>query len=253
MIMKKGLVLSGGGHRGVAHAGALQAMKEFELFPDEVSGSSAGAIVGAMYCAGYEPEDILSMFKEIKLFTFSTFARSKAGFVNSDVFRNYLIKYFPDNSFEKLERKLFVTATSLITGQKKVFSDGDLISSVLASAAVPGVFTPVEIDNDLYTDGGIIDNFPCKPLENRVDEMYGVYVCPLKEMNKNDFKRTIDVINRAVNLKMHDRSLKKFKYCKWVIAPQELESYHLFQASQADAIFEIGYREALKILKLQYS
>ena len=76
-----GLVLSGGGHRGVAHAGALKAMMERGIEYDVLSGVSAGSTVAAMYAAGYGPQDILDLFRKVKLFSFSTFARRGAGFV----------------------------------------------------------------------------------------------------------------------------------------------------------------------------
>lgn len=241
---KTGLVLSGGGHRGVAHAGALKAMQESGFEADVISGVSAGAIVGAMYAANYSPEDIVELFKKIKLFSISTFARRGAGFVSTHAFHQILLEYFPEDSFESLSKELHVTVANLITAKKKVFSSGRLIPAILASSAVPGVFTPVEIDGQLYTDGGVLDNFPVKPLRNRVNEIYGVYVCPLKEMKITDFKRSYDVVNRALHLKMHSLSLNKFKECKKVVYPSMLCNYHLFQSGQVDTIYGIGYDAA---------
>ena len=243
-----GLVLSGGGHRGVAHAGALKAMQERGIEPEVISGVSAGAIVGAMYAANYAPEDIVDLFKKIKLFSISTFARRGAGFVSSAAFHNILLDYFPENNFSSLSKELHITVADLITARRKVFSSGELIPAILASSAVPGVFTPIEIDGHLYTDGGILDNFPVKPLRKKVDEMIGIYVCPLKEMQISDFKRSYDVMNRALHLKMHSLSLDKFKECKTLICPQELCNYHLFQSGQVDTIYKIGYDAAVAVL-----
>jgi NTE family protein len=119
---------------------------------------------------------------------------------------------------------------------------------LLASSAVPGVFTPVEIGDGLYTDGGVLDNFPVKPLRRLDYTIYGSYVCPLKKMLPSDFRRSLDVVNRAVHLKMHSLSLNKFKECEKVVAPYDLTAYHLFQSGQVDRIFEIGYEEAIKVL-----
>ncbi len=249
-MYKTGLVLSGGGHRGVAHAGALAAMEERGIEPDVISGVSAGAIVGAMYAANYSPRDILELFQKIKLFSVANFARRKAGFVDSEAFHKILLDYFPENSFESLSKELHVTAADLLTGATKVFSKGPLIPAILASSAVPGVFTPVEINGSLYTDGGIMDNFPIKPLRKRALEIYGIYVCPLKTMKLIDFKRSYDVVNRALHLKMHTLSVNKFKECKAIIYPEQLCNYHLFQSSQVDTIFKIGYEEAVRSLDL---
>ncbi len=242
------LVLSGGGHRGAAHLGVLKAMEELGLEMHAYSGSSAGAIVGALAAAGYNVEDSLALFKTIRLFSVSNFARKKAGFVNSEVFHNILLEFFPDDSFEKLKKPLFVTASDLISATVKVFKKGPLIPALLASSAVPGVFTPVQIDDALYTDGGVLDNFPIKPLRRGDYDIYGSYVCPLKKMELTDFRRSLDVVNRAIHLKMHSLSLNKFKECKKVIAPYDLTTYHLFQSGQVEKIYEIGYLEAIKVL-----
>ncbi|MGB5980638.1 MAG: patatin-like phospholipase family protein [Nonlabens sp.] len=249
--VRRGLVLSGGGHRGVAHAGALKAMQEQGFEADKISGVSAGAIVGAMYAANYSPEDILDLFKKIKLFSFSTFARRGAGLVSTQAFHNILLDYFPDDSFESLSKELHITAANLITARKKVFKSGRLIPAILASSAVPGVFTPIEIDGQLYTDGGILDNFPVKPLRKKVDEIHGIYVCPLKEMKITDFKRSYDVVNRAMHLKMHSLSLNKFKECETVVYPQELCNYHLFQSGQVDTIYRLGYEAAQTVFQIK--
>ncbi|MGB3592328.1 MAG: patatin-like phospholipase family protein [Nonlabens sp.] len=243
-----GMVLSGGGHRGAAHLGILKALGERNIAIDVYSGSSAGSLVGALMAAGHSIDDALNLFKRSRLFSITNFARNKAGFVNSDVFHKLLIEYFPANSFEALEKPLFVTASNLITAKTKVFKSGELIPALLASSAVPGVFTPVEVGGKLYTDGGILDNFPIKPLRNKDLNIYGSYVCPLKDMQAVDFKRSFDVMNRALHLKMHSLSLNKFKECRSIFMPMDLTSYHLFQSGQIDKIFEIGYNEAVSVL-----
>lgn len=242
------LVLSGGGHRGAAHLGVLKALHELNIPVQVISGSSAGAIVGAMQAAGHTVQDTLELFKSTRLFSFSTYGRKKAGLVNSDVFYKLFLEYFPADSFEALDKPLFVTASNLVTAQTKVFKKGPLIAALLASSAVPGVFSPVEINGRLYTDGGILDNFPVRPARALGLPIIGSYVCPLKEMEVSDFKRSLDVVNRAMLLKMHALSLNKFKECRKVIVPTALSSYHLFQSGQVDRIFELGYEEALKVL-----
>ncbi|MEL6917683.1 MAG: patatin-like phospholipase family protein, partial [Bacteroidota bacterium] len=156
---KIGLVLSGGGHRGVAHAGAIKALEEYGISPNLISGSSAGALVGALYAADYKPEEMIKVFKNLKIFNISRYARKKPGFVDTNSFHGFLAAYFPENSFKFKKKELFITATDLVNAKIKVFTQGNLINSILASASFPGVFTPMSIDNCLYADGGILDNF----------------------------------------------------------------------------------------------
>ena len=249
MKPKIGIVLSGGGHRGAAHAGILKAMEEFDLQPDVLSGSSAGAVVAALYAAGHSPETILEAFKSIKLFSMSYFARRKAGFFDSDRFEKFLSSYFPKTTFEDLDKGLKVTATDLIKGEIRVFDTGEVIPAVLASAAVPGIFTPVEIGGSLYADGGVLDNFPVTPLQENTIDIYGSYVCPLKALTVKDFKHSYNVADRALQLMMHNNSVQKFKDCKLVFSSESLESFGLFKTGQTDRIYQIGYDTASRSLE----
>lgn len=245
-----GLVLSGGGYRGIAHAGAIKAFEEAGIFPNHISGSSAGAIVGALYAAGYSPEKILRFFKEVKIFEFNRFARNKPGWVDTETFRSLLSSYFFENNFIHLNKKLFVTTTDLLSGKTKVFDSGLLADALLASASFPGVFSPVTIENGFYADGGILDNFPIAPVQN-CSSIYGVYVSPISTMKTAEFKHSYDVINRALHLRMNAASKAKFSACDIVVYPDELSKYNLFNAKYADELFEIGYVQTKYALQLK--
>jgi len=243
-----GLVLSGGGYRGVAHAGAIKALEEFNIVPDCISGTSAGALAGALYAANYSPEEILAVFKKVKIFGVTRYARNKPGWVDTDTFRDFLSQYFPKDSFSALHKSLYVTSTDLLNGHVKVFHSGQLIAPLLASASFPGIFSPVKIGSGLYSDGGILDNFPVSPIEN-TGEIYGVYANPVMKMEMDEFKHSYDVVNRAFQLRMHKSSLKKFSKCDLVINPLELSGYRLFNSNHADELFEIGYRHTYAALQ----
>ncbi|MFT4521809.1 MAG: NTE family protein, partial [Bacteroidia bacterium] len=192
-----GLVLSGGGLKGAAHVGVLEAMQEFGLEATYISGASAGAIAGAFYAAGHSPDNLLKFFKDFSLFHFSRLTRRKAGFLDSEKFYKDLEKYFPTDSFEVLNKELYITATNLVEGTSKVFTSGELIRPILASAAFPGIFSPVIIGNEIYADGGILNNFPLEPVRGKCDLIIGVDVSPLKKPNIQDFKYAHRVMQRA--------------------------------------------------------
>ena len=159
-----GLVLSGGGVRGVAHIGVIKALIEHDIEPDIVSGSSAGAVVGALYCNGYSPEQMMEFFKLTPLFHINKFAFSKPGFIDTDKFYPNFKKYFSHDDFSQLKKKLLVTTVDMCKGVLKVFESGQLIKPLLASSAFPGLFSPVDMNNIIYADGGILDNFPIEPI-----------------------------------------------------------------------------------------
>lgn len=250
---KIGLVLSGGGFKGVAHIGAIKALEEMGITASHISGTSAGAIVGALYASGATPEEILRLFKKTSLFNISKLTRKKAGFLDSEKFENDLKPFFSENSFEALQKKLFITATNLVEGTTKVFNSGKVIKPLLASAAVPGVFTPIIIDGELYADGGILDNFPIKRLQKKCDLIIGVDVSPLKKPKITDLKTSFSVMQRAYYLRAMPSSEVKFKKCDIIIHPTELVNHGLFSSAGLNKVYDLGYKEAKKQIDLYYT
>ncbi|WKX76889.1 patatin-like phospholipase family protein [Zobellia laminariae] len=132
--MNIGLVLSGGGIRGVAHIGAIKALEEHGIFPTHIAGTSAGAVVGALYASGASWAEILHFFKTIPLFRTQNYARSKPYFFDTEKYYENFKKFFPVDDFSALKKPLYVTATDIIRGTLKVFHKGQVIRPVLASA-----------------------------------------------------------------------------------------------------------------------
>lgn len=237
-----GLVLSGGGVRGIAHIGALKAMEDMGIHPTHIAGTSAGAIVGALYAEGHSCEEILKFFKTVDLFSFNTYALRKPGFVDSDKLFGVLKNYIPHDTFEGLKKRLFITGTDILEGTAKIFHEGPLIKAILASAAYPGVFTPVNIEGKYYVDGGILNNFPVDAIQQYCDMIIGVYVNPFEKLEIGDLKHSYNVMDRALHIKMKDGLLSKFKACDLLISPNALSDYGTFSFKNADIIFELGYK-----------
>ncbi|NRD24186.1 patatin-like phospholipase family protein [Winogradskyella litoriviva] len=247
--MNIGLVLSGGGARGAAHIGVIKALEEEGIFPTHISGSSAGAIVGGLYAAGVSWSEILRFFKTITIFSAYRYARNKPGFINSVNFYDDLKAFFPRDNFDALEKPLFVTAANIVEGTSKIFSEGELIKPIIASASFPGVFTPTEINGDYYVDGGTLNNFPTEPLISICDKIIGVNVSPLKKVAIKDLKHTYSIVERAYKIKLAAESINKFKDCDIVVNPQELVKFSTFNMNNIDTIFNLGYTKAKIILE----
>lgn len=243
-----GLVLSGGGVRGIAHIGAIKALLENNIVPDVVSGSSAGAIVGALYCSGKTPEQMMEFFKEIPLFSLNRFAFSKPGFIDTDKFYGDFKKYLGHDAFDDLKRKLYVSTVDLCNGHLTVFESGELIRPLLASSAFPGLFSPVEIAKGFYADGGILDNFPIAPIATSCKFLIGIHASPLCLIHPEKLKYSVNVLERAIRINYSKRSLVKFEQCQLLIKPDALEKYGLLDVGKMDEIYEIGYNAALEII-----
>lgn len=243
-----GLVLSGGGIRGMAHIGLLKAMQERDIKANYVAGSSVGALVGALYANGNSIEDMLGFFRETPLFKYDFFAINKPGFIDTERYFKLFKGYFPENSFESLEKQLFVVATDLLKGDEKVFSEGELIRPLLASAALPPVFSPVEINKVLYSDGGVMNNFPKEYVDDKADFIIGSNVSIAGEVNKKAIRNSILLAGRVTGLMIYASSHRKLLECDVHIEPKELEGIGVLDKKGIEKAFAIGYAHGSKAL-----
>ncbi len=174
-----GLALGGGGVRGLAHIPVLEALDELNLRPAIVSGTSMGAIVGALYASGYRGREIRQLVEEhritrddglkdllakkstlLKWVSAIHVAWTGSGLLRADGFLHYLIQRMGVTQFEDLQIPLRVTATDFYTGECVVFDQGPLRPALEASMAIPGIFVPVEHEGRVLVDGGISNNLP---------------------------------------------------------------------------------------------
>lgn len=244
-----GLILSGGGSKGIAHAGVLKFLDEQGIKPTHIAGTSSGAIVSSLYAWGKKPEEILEFFKSIYFFHWRHFTFRKAGFIDSEAFRDYFISIFKDATLGDMPYKMHLTATDLVSGKLKIFgSETKIADAVLASSAFPGIISPYVIDGKIYSDGGIINHFPTDVLQGRCDKLIGVYVSPIQKIKAEDLKTIKSVTARAYDLLSANSNMQKFTLCDWVVSPEELALYSTFETNKAkmDEIFLIGYEAAKK-------
>lgn len=244
-----GLIFSGGGSKGIAHAGVLKFLNEIGIQPSHIAGTSSGAIVSALYAWGMKPEEILEFFKSIYFFHWRHFTFRKAGFIDSEAFRDYFVSVFKDATLGDLPYKMHLTATDLVSGKLRIFgSETKIADAVLASSAFPGVISPYEIDGRLYSDGGIVNHFPSDILQGRCDKLIGIYVSPVQKIEAKDLTTIKSVTARAYDLLSANSNMQKFTLCDWVISPDDLALYSTFETNKAkmDEIFNIGYEAAKK-------
>lgn len=245
---KIGLVLSGGGVRGMAHIGVLRALEEYGISADIVSGSSVGALVGALYANGIPVQDMLTFFKETPLFKYNFITILKPGLVDTERYFDVFKDYFPEDSFDRLQRELHVVATNLQEGGEEFFHEGELILPLLASAALPPVFSPVEINNCLYADGGIMNNFPIEPLSGKVDYLIGSNVSVIKKVDKKAIGSSLQLANRTTALMIYAINRQKIGQCDLIFEPLELESIGVLDKKGIEKAYTIGYRSAVQKL-----
>lgn len=241
-----GLVLSGGGVRGMAHIGVIKAMQEFGIEATVVAGSSVGALVGALYAADKPVLDMLRFFKETPLFKYNYFAVAKPGFINTERFTETFQDYFPEDSFEALKKKLHVVATNLEQGEEIFISQGELIKPLLASAALPPVFSPVEYNGALHADGGIMNNFPSEPVLDKVEFMIGSNVSVVSKLERKHLNNSFQLTGRVTGLMIYAINREKINNCHVIIEPQQLECIGILDRRGIEKAYAIGYETAVR-------
>ncbi|MDF2190571.1 patatin-like phospholipase family protein [Paraflavitalea sp. CAU 1676] len=244
---KTGIVLSGGGVRGFAHLGLLKLLDEIGLKPYAISGTSAGAIAGAMYLAGHSPEAILGILKQNAYFGWSNLLWHKDGFFSMQPLLRSLQKHIPQNSFESLAARFFVTATDFTHGKQAVFSSGPLYEPVIAAASVPVVFAPVKIGDSLLVDGGLLNNFPIDPLLPICDQIIGSHVNKLPSgHNVMNPVGKMNILEKCFHMAIAGSVEAKFEHCAVLIEP-DLSRFSMFDVKKAEEVFEAGYVAAAKV------
>lgn len=246
-IYRLGLALSGGGAKGFAHLGILQALEENGLTPEIISGTSAGAFAGVFYADGYTPREIASFFKEMKFKEFAEFMIPKGGFFKTTGFESFLKKHLRARRFEDLKIPFRVVATDIERGKSHVFSSGTLIPTVIASCSIPIIFTPKEIEGNYYVDGGLFKNFPVSTIRKECNKIIGVNVSPITAM---EYKPTLKyILERSFHYMSGSNTLLDRNLCDYLIESAGLSDYSMFDLEHVDEIFQKGYELANDYLK----
>ena len=244
---KTGLVLSGGGARGFAHLGVIQALNEAGIYPDVISGTSAGALAGVLYADGHTPKEILTMLNFGSRFDFMRPTLPREGLLQIGGIIKILKNNLRAKTFEELKIPLYVSATDLNNGKAVYFSKGDLVDPVIASASIPVLFQPVIIDSICYVDGGVLDNLPIRPIKNKCKFLIGSFVNPVGYMEK--VSGLINIAERTFMLSMSKEITEKSKKFDLFVAPLELCNYKILYPEKADELFSVGYKATKEKLK----
>lgn len=247
MKYKTGLVLSGGGTRGFAHLGVVAALTEKGIHPDVISGVSAGAVVGAFIAAGKSPQEILENFKKGWFFKFTKLQFPIDGLLKLDGLKEFVQKEIEVENIEDLEIPLFIAIANLNKGTIEYKNSGNVGDIVLASSSIPVLFSPVKIGDDLYVDGGVLDNIPIGPIKDSCEKLIVCNISPLSPNAK--MKNLVQIATRSFYINVN-ANVGKIKNAATVfIQPEGIDKYDILNRAHADELFEMGYNSTLKALE----
>lgn len=242
-----GIALSGGGIKGLCHAGVLKALEEVSIKPDILSGVSAGSVIGALYADGHSPDEIAAIFENISFRQMTRLQIPNGGFFSIESFRQFLAKNLRAKTFEELSIPLRVVATDLDRGKSVTFSSGNLLDPIIASCSVPILFMPQQIDGKNYVDGGVLKNFPVSTLRKDCEKVIGINASP---MVAKDYKINVpSVAMRVFHFMFKANTIQDKELCDLLIEPKGMADYETFDVDKCLEIYQLGYRSAKTILK----
>lgn len=242
--MKLGLCLSGGGARGIAHIGVLKALEAYNIFPQYISGSSAGAIIGLLYAAGKTNEEIVDLVNKANLFNVFRFSSFVGGLATHHFLRQILTESLSVQDFKELPCNFYVCVSNINSGKWVILKAGNVIEAVVASSSIPLIFEPVNIDGELYVDGGLLNNFPVEPLIVECDMVLGANVMPIAV--KRDISGLRGVAERCFDLVVWNNSETRASQCDILINIDGVGEFGIFDFQSMDEIIELGYQETIK-------
>ncbi|MCF4100746.1 patatin-like phospholipase family protein [Gillisia sp. M10.2A] len=269
--VKVGLVLSGGGAKGLAHIGVLKVIEESGIKIDYIGGSSMGAIVGALYASGYTSHQLDSIFHEINfnILIQDDIPRSSKTFYEKEDTEKYALTLPFDNfkvgfpsglskgqniynlisrltmhlgdvrDFSKLPIPFFCIASNIETGEQVVLDHGSLAKAVSASGAIPSIFSPIKIEGKLLTDGGVTNNYPVKELRDRGAELIiGVDVQD-SLMDRKQLRGVFDILTQISNFRTISDMREKIKQTDIYIKPN-IKGFSVLSFEKGSAIIDSG-------------
>jgi NTE family protein len=246
MRPKVGLVLGSGGLRGLAHVGVLKVLEKENIPVDYIAGCSIGALIGALYCSGHNPDTIIKLAKHLKRRHWLDFIVPKMGIFSGDKVLETTRLLTQKKTFSELRIPLSVVATEINSGREIVFADGDLAKAVRASVSVPGVFVPFQWNDMLLVDGAVVNSTPIDVARSMgaemviaVDLAHAGTVCKITNM--------FDVIIQSIDIMERQLFQHRQHHCDVMIRP---DIAHVSPSSfdSIDECVQLGEQSALSVI-----
>ncbi|MRX39475.1 patatin [Flavobacterium sp. LC2016-23] len=275
---KIGLVLSGGGAKGFAHIGVLKVLEEAGIKIDYIGGTSMGSVIGGLYASGYNASQIDSIFKKTNfdelindyiprssknfygkkndelyaiVLPFSNFRVGIPEALSKGMYNYNLLSSLTRNvrhvrDFNKLPTPFLCIGTNIETGEEVLLNKGNLVQAMMASAAFPSLFTPVEIDGKLLVDGGVVNNYPIKEVRNLgADIIIGVDVQD-DLLNRKGLKNATRILVQITNMQSIDKMKSKIKDTDVYIKP-DIRDYGVISFDKGEEIIRKGEEAAFAV------
>lgn len=272
--MKLGIALGGGGAKGLAHIGVLEELEDHKIRPDYVSGTSIGAIIGAIYCLQGNAKNLRKItngiieskeFKELKLDRFYTRGMNKFETFKRKLFEKYYFgtllfkesilrveiaetlfkKLFGSNTFDDLKIPFVCNSLDINSGEEIVFGSGLLYKAVWASCAIPGIFPALYENERIFIDGGTVNNIPIDPVIGiGAENIIAVYLGDIPRFEKEP-NTGFAITQRALSFLKYHLDIRILKMADCVVRP-DVSEHHWADFTGVDELIQKGREGVLQ-------
>jgi NTE family protein len=240
------LVLGGGGCRGYGHVGVLRVLEREGLRPDLVVGSSAGALVGALYASGMPVAEIESHGEHMSPNMLRNWVFPNLGMFGGDRIRRFIVDRVGERTVQSLPTRFAAVATDLRSGRMQVLTRGDLGLAVQASASIPGLLEPVHVGKQLLVDGNIAAAVPVRAARG-LGAQRVIAVDVTFPPEQADLKDPFDALYQGFSILTRKLALEERALAEVMIEPM-IPEHHDMSARVIAQHLEAGERGALEAL-----
>jgi NTE family protein len=240
---KIGLALGGGAAKGIAHVGVLKALEDHKVSIRYIAGTSVGAMIAALYAFDVSVDEIGGLAKRLTMSKVTSFKLSKTGFFSTSSLRELMTEYIGEVNIEDAKIPLSIVATDIRNGEEIILRTGSVADAVCASAAIPGIYIPVKIDNRSLVDGGLVQNVPIEALQSM-----GAGVTIASHLNSashySEISHVLDVMRNAFEIAVSHHTQDQLRDADVVISMDVSEFSLRDNTDRYDELFQIGYNTA---------
>ena len=238
--------LGGGASRGAFHLGVLDFCEQQNIDIKAYSGSSIGAIIAASHASGIRAKEQLKIFSSKDVKQALKFNYFKNGLLKIDTSNKIIKELLPIEKLEDIPKPIWLSAYDIKKKQLHYFNSGDTVTLCMASSALIPLFKPISYEGMYLIDGGLFDNLPIKPLQNKGYDIHTLDLFAKESKIGTKNKNPIKNIKRLLFKQLHQNHKHSIENTNYYIGTHHIRNFSLFSFKELDECFKLGFKEAQK-------
>ncbi|MFA9372584.1 MAG: patatin-like phospholipase family protein [Poseidonibacter sp.] len=248
--MNLALALGGGAARGAFHLGFLHFCEEHNMQIQAYSGSSIGAIISCSHASGVSAKEQLKIFASKEIRQALKFNYFKNGLLKIDTSNKIIKELLPISKLEDIKKPVYVSAYDTKEKRLHYFNTGDTLTLCMASSALVPLFKPVKYENMYLIDGGLFDNIPIKPLENKNYDIYAIDLFPRKYSLLKPKFNPLKIVKRKIFTQLYENNKHSIQNTHHYLGSNHIRGFSLYTFKELEECFNLGFKEAHKYFKI---